>query len=175
MMNSNRFRDYTYDILFDSYFRNTRISDNCIFHGCTSANSFYNNKDYIHTAECVVIENAFENALIYDCGDSASKRADINIKNVDFPSIQNCMVDLNHYNVLSVEESKWGDFSGTYFSSNHSGNVSAIRINCDCSDLFMLNCRVFDSRSWGVEVQGNNRNPTNITFSDCSFQAKPCR
>ena len=164
-----RFRDCGYGVLSDGYFRNTRISDNCIFHTCKCAINIYDNNDYIHTTEGVVIENS----MIYDCGDSALLKGAIDIENCDFTFIRNCMIDLNHYLSLNLTESKWCDFSGTYFSSNHSGNASAVRITGDCSDLFMLNCRMFDSRSWGVEIQGNKRNPANITFSDCSFRLNP--
>ena len=164
-----RFRDCGYGILSDGYFRNTRISDYCIFHTCNCAIRLYDNNDYIHTTEGVVLENS----MIYDCGDSATKQAAVELENVDFTFIRNCMIDLNHYNALSVKESKWCDFSGTYFSSNHSGNASAVRILGDCSDLFIHNCRFFDSRSWGLELQGQKRNAANITLSDCSFRLNP--
>ncbi|MDB5193235.1 MAG: hypothetical protein JWQ96_2798, partial [Segetibacter sp.] len=148
---NSRFRSCEYGIYSDGHFINSKIL-NSIFHGCTRSAIFCTDNSYLAstlTTEGLLIERC----LVYDSGDPLGNTAAVDIRNLDFTFIRNCMFDINNHTALSLLNSQNCNLSGTYFSAAMAmGPSSSAKITGNCSNSTIEGCQFYDSKNWGLEL-----------------------
>lgn len=164
---NSRFRDCATGILSEGHFINSRII-NSIFHGCGSAIHCF---DESFGASTTTTEGlTIDGCLIYASGDQKTNRAAIQITNLDFTYIRNCMVDLNNYTALSLTNAKFCNISNSYFSTATAGkDASGLVLAGNCSNTSVLNCQLFDNQAWGIEIVSvNGRFSDKLRITNCT-------
>lgn len=162
-------RFFQCNIAIDStgYFRNSHIHQFCVFHSCKIAirliqQSYTGGDPY--ACEGVTIQDC----LFYYNGSVEDDTPCLQLE-VAYVYVINCMVDLCYNNALRMKHASFSKLTNSWFASKHSEGKSTILLQGNCSDLFIDNCNINDSRNFNLDIQAQTAPPSHITVTNTSF------
>lgn len=163
-----RFRNCNYGVYSEGNFINSKIL-NSTFHGCT-ASAIYCSDESVFASTTTTEGLVIDNCLIYSSGNGATGAAAIELINVEYSYISNCMLDFNQGTAFRMTNTQFCRISNTYFSTFNSKVPStSVQVIGNCSNSTFRDCQFFSSTKWGVEVLPLQGRATNkIWFNGCS-------